>query len=259
MGLQPGELLIDDSNCEVPVGRSRGHYPRDYDRIAFGALPGATPFPLKVIPRNEWSARIKEREEQKALLSQLMLDKGIPSLDQNGTNYCWTNGVVTAMLAIRAYNNLEYVPLSPASVAAPIKGYKNVGGWGGEALEYITENGICPVSLWPANAISRSYDNAESREARKQFLIREWWELRPRNFDEKMTLLLLGIPVPSGYNWWRHETCGIDPVEIESGRYGSRERNSWGDSYGQKGFFVLSESKATPDDAVAPALVSRVA
>lgn len=259
MGLRPGELLIDDSNyrIQMPTKHGRGHIDRNYARVPYGALPGAKAFPIPVIPRSEWSARIKEREAT-GLLSERMLRKGIPSLDQNGTNYCWTNGVVTAIYGIRVAQNLPHVDLSPASVAAPIKGYRNVGGWGGEALEYIIAKGIAPAKLWPANAISRQYDNAESQAARRDYIVTDWYELAPRNFDQKMTLLLLGIPVASGYNWWSHETCGIDPVEIEPGHYGSRERNSWGRGYGQEGFFVLAESKANADDAVAPIVMMGV-
>lgn len=40
--------------------------------------------------------------------------------------------------------------------------------------------------------------------------------------------------------------------EVAASRYGSRERNSWGEGYGDKGFFILTESKATPDDSVVP-------
>lgn len=256
MSLLHGELVIEDHNAypEPPPGIAKGHVARSYAKVPFGALPGATAFTLPLIPRSEWSARIKERKEMKALLSDRMLEDGIPSLNQAQTNYCWGNGVITGITAIRCAMNLPYVELSSASVCAPIKGYRNVGGWGGEALDYIVKNGVAPASLWPVNAIDRKYDNAESREARKKYIITEWWEMPDRSFDAKMTCLLLGLPVPSGYNHWSHETCGIDPEEIEPGYYGSRERNSWGDSYGQKGFFIFGEGKSTPDDAVCPAV-----
>ncbi len=156
------------------------------------------------------------------------------------------------MLALRAMMNEVIVLLSPASVAAPIKGYRNQGGWGGEALEYIVAHGVAPVADWPANAINKQYDNAASQASRQRFTVTEWWDLAPRNFDQLMTCLLLRIPVPIGLNWWHHEVCAIDPVVLSPGKFGVRFRNSWGDGYGDQGFGVLTESKATPDDAVAP-------
>lgn len=260
MPLQPGELLIDDSNWQlfadaVPSGQGRGRVPRDYRRIPHGALPGAQPFILPEIPRSEWSERIKEMEATKSRLSDLMIQAGVPSLDQDGTNYCWCNGVVTAILGVRAVNNQPFVQLSPASVAAPVKNFRNDGGWGGEALEYIVEHGVAAASLWPPNAIDRRYWTAEAKANALLHRVTEWYDLRSRSFAQKMTCLLMRIPVPSGYNWWSHETCGIDPVEIEPGHFGSRERNSWGGSYGQDGYFVLAENKSTPDDAVAPRVV----
>jgi hypothetical protein len=76
--------------------------------------------------------------------------------------------------------------------------------------------------------------------------------LQNRNFDQLATLCLLNVPVPIGLNWWSHEICACDLVVVSANHFGIRIRNSWGDDYGDHGFAVLSESKATPDDAVAP-------
>jgi hypothetical protein len=140
-------------------------------------------------------------------------------------------------------------------VAAPIKSYRNHGGWGSQALEYIIEKGIVPVEQWPANAISRKYYTDENLEIAEDFKVTEWYDLEPRNFGELMTCLLLRIPVAVGYNWWSHEVSAIDPVALGNGDYGVRIRNSWGMGYGTDGYAVLAERKATPDDAVAPRVV----
>lgn len=259
--LYPGEFIIDESNYQhhadpsvIGPDNGRGRIPRDYSKEPFGTLDYAQPFDIAVIPRSEWPDRIKEKEQSGSLLSQLLLQANIPSLNQSNTNYCWCNGVVTAMQAVRCEMGLPYLPLSPASVAAPIKNFSNSGGWGAEALKWIVSKGINTVSEWPANAISRSYYTAENQAKAAARKITEWYELRNRNFDQVATCCLLGIPIPVGYNWWSHEVCGIDLVMTGSNSYGLRIRNSWGDSYGTKGFAVLAESKATPDDAVAPRL-----
>lgn len=264
MSIRPGELLIDDSNwrkhVDAPVidgvQMRKGHLPRDYATHPHGSLAFAPTLSIPLIPRSEWSARIKEREGRKMLLTDIRKAKPFPSLDQDGTNYCWANGVFSAVLFARAYANLPYVALSPASVAAPINNFQNEGGWGLWALKYMAENGFNTADEWPPNAINRKYYTEENKAKAKQRRVTEWFDLRPNNFDEKMTCLLLGMMVPSGYPWWSHEVCGIDPVEIEENHFGSREINSWGDRYGDRGEFVLSESKATADDQFALRVVS---
>lgn len=253
--LYPGEVIIDESVTVQPA--NSGYVPRDYAVMPRGAVPAgdgkfADPFDISLIPRNEWDARIEELEAKKNRLSDLRLANNIPSLNQGSTNYCWCNAVISAMMILQAKQGGVITPLSPASVAAPIKGYRNQGGWGAEALDYIVKNGVAPVSLWPANAINRQYDNAESQAARAKFKILEWWELESQNFDQLATLLLLGIPCPLGLNWWSHEICALDLVKTGSNSYGTRIWNSWGDdNYGTKGMGVLSESKSR-GDVVAP-------
>ena len=214
----------------------------------------AKAFPFPVIPRSEWDDRIAEMEKEKTRISDMLLDAGIPSLNQQQTNYCWCNAVVGCVQAIRAQQGEPYVPLSPASVAAPIKNYSNEGGWGAEALEYIAKNGVAAQELWPANAISRQYFDA-SRENAKLHIVTEFYELDSGNFDQVMTNLFNRIPTAIGLSWWSHEVMACDPVALGNGKYGLRFRNSWGDSYGNLGFNILTEAKATPDDACAPGVV----
>lgn len=241
---------------EVFKGRER----RDYSHSPLGSLPYSSPFPDSMrIPRREWPALIEYKQAQRARLADLVLRSSpyLVSLDQGGTNYCWCNAVVTCLELLRELNNLPYYKLSAASVAAPIKSYRNNGGWGGEALAYMIQNGIVPASIWPANAIDRAYDNAVSREARKHFKVSEFWELPPGDFEALASLLLHGKAAAIGLNWWRHEVAALDLVMIEGGAFGVLCRNSWGDDYGDgHGLFVLTERKATPDDCCAPAVTT---
>lgn len=255
----PREPIIDDSNyqkyappSDVIINgelKTRGLIPRDYSEHPYGELCQA--FDLPLIPRSEWPERVEEMERTKTRLSDLCTAAGLICLDQNGTNYCWANGPVYCVEVVRVVQNQTLVYLSPGSVAGPIKNYRNVGGWGSQALKYIIEKGIVPVSLYPANQV-RNGHNENTRQVALQYRVQEWYDLRSRNFDQLMTCLLLRIPVAVGYNWWGHEVSAIDPVVISSGKYGIRIRNSWGMSYGDRGYAVLNESKGTPDDAVAP-------
>ena len=267
--LYPGEKVYDDSNYTelldssmIPAGMSRGMIPRDWDKHPHGGLGrGSGKFPKnRIIPRSEWTQRIAEMEKEKTRLSDLMLEMGLPCKDQNGTNYCWINAPVHCVEIILALQNQRdeagsLVILSPASCGAKIKNFRNSGGWGQEGLQYLREHGAVPTKLWPANAIQRQYDTEAAWQVAKRYKVTSWWDLTPRSFDEKMTLHFMRIPTADGYNWWRHEVTGYDPVVVSPGKYGARERNSWSMSYGDRGFFVLAESKATPDDCCAPSVI----
>jgi hypothetical protein len=254
-----GRLIIDDSNAHqyalgeaTPDGMSRGYEFRDYDLFPEGTF--AAPFPLPVIPRSEWRDRIEQMDKEKRWPKDHKLASGFKSLNQNGTNYCWINAPVQCIHYVRAIQGEPHVPLSPASVGGPIKGYRNVGGWGSQGLEYMVEHGVAPQSLWPPNAIKKSYDTAEVREERKKYIVDEWWELKPRSFDQLVTCLLLGYPVAIGLNWWSHEVTACAVAVQGSDEFLVDIDNSWGD-WGDDGHGLLTQSKATPDDAVLPRVV----
>lgn len=247
------EPVIIDGNeqaTQVPQGRARGLQKRDLDKHPLGGL--AKSFDIPIIPRSEWDGRIEEMEKTKSRLSDLCYAENLQCLDQNGTNYCWANGPVYCVEVVRLSMGLGVKRLSPASVAAPIKDFRNRGGWGTEALEYIIDNGIVPAEDWPVNAIDRDYYTQENLEKAKDYCVTEWYDLQDDNFDQVMTCLLLRIPVAVGYDWWRHEVSAIDPIALGDGEYGIRIRNSWGMDYGKDGYAILGEKKGTPDDSVAP-------
>lgn len=251
------EPIIDDYNYttlapfqDVRINgelKTRGLIPRDY------SVPTEfmQPFDLPLIPRSEWPGRIEEMEKTKTRLSDLCTQADLNCLDQNGTNYCWANAPVHCVEILRVVSGQPKIYLSPASVAAPIKNYSNSGGWGSQALDYIIKHGICPVDMWPPNARKRDLDNETSRARRKDFMVSEWYDLKDRGTDQMITCLLLRIPVAVGYNWWGHEVTAVDPV-WRDGKIAIRIRNSWGMSYGDRGYAVLTGNKMIPDDAVAP-------
>lgn len=258
--INPQEPVITDANASTlagqwnEVGLCRGYKPRDWSQLSGVSKP----FALPTIPRSEWAGLIRAREERGQLLSHVFRRAGGKAHDQQRTNYCWANAVVTAVEVIQVASGQPYRRLSPASVAAPIRGFRNEGGWGSEALDFIAENGIFFEEDWPVNAIDRRHNTPDGREKAKANRVTEWWEIRdfmanqgPRSFDQLMTSLLAGWPVPIGLLWWGHEVCAMDPLVMPDGKFGVRILNSWG-NWGDQGYGVLTESKAIPDDAVAP-------
>lgn len=251
-----GYPIYDDSSAAEllsPLNTSsfrRGMKPRDYDKLPFGTLAFAAPFSIPVIPRSEWKERIEEQERTGNHLENVCDQFQIPVKNQGSTNYCWINAPVHCLEIMRAYQGQGYVELSPASCGGPKTDFRNVGGLGTEGVEFLVEEGAVPVSLWPANAISRKYNTSAARQERKKYRVLEWWELQPRNYDQLITCLLLNMPVAIGLNWWRHEVTAIRAI-LDQGRVAVLINNSWGPQWGKNGRGVLTESKATPDDAVA--------
>jgi len=241
---------------DTPSGLSTGYEARDYS-----AYPGGYYAPMyeadNLVPREEWYERAMSLEREEYRLSDFAKRRGLEVKNQNGTNYCWINAVAFACELKRMLQGQEHKELSPASGGSIIKKFRNNGGWGDQAAEFIQQHGLVPESLWPPNAIDRKYDTDQAWQAADRYTIDEWNELRPRNLDDLYSCILRGMPVPVGYNWWRHLVCAVDVVVFRkpSGTsdremlrcFGIRIANNWGTSWGDRGYGILKGSKQLAD------------
>lgn len=273
-------LFDDDTPVESPEASegARGLLPREPAQTV-GAV---SPFDIPLIPRIEWPERIREMEANRSRLSDIILTGNggspIPSKNQNDPNspprnprwgYCWFYGPTGALEAIRAVMNLPYVPLSAFAGAYVIKKGRDEGGWGALALDFLAERGVPSEEFWPNFAQGSRHDTPETwANAALHKVTESWADLkapvydRDLTLDQKMTLLLNRVPVVDDYMWWGHCVYSCDPLDFNPGagnsglddvnRWGSRDRNSWGDSYGDRGFFKVRGRKSIPDNAVAP-------
>jgi hypothetical protein len=171
---------------------------------------------------------------------------GLSCLDQGQTNYCWVNAPTHCCEIMRLMETGNVVSYSPASAGAPIKNFRNVGGWGNEALEYFKANGLNLKSDWPANAIDRSLYTNENKEKAAKHQTIEYFILN--SWEERVSCILSGIPIADGYNWWSHEVCGVGLV---IGSHDLIIRNSWGMNWGENGFGILSGTRKYADDSIA--------
>jgi len=257
------EWYFDDTNIDTLIAYTRQHYPdgllprEEHPWYAdYGSAPFARPIEqlgIQKIPRSEWPERIRRMEQLRARVSDHC---DFPCRDQGRTNFCWANGPCAALDMARRVAGLPFEETSAASVACKITGFRNIGGWGIDAIRYLAQHGGVSSRLWPNDAIDRRYDTPDANADRPRRQVVEWWDVPPRDFDWLATLCLLGIPCPVGYIRWAHEVTACDLVEVSPGRFGIRIRNSWGrwgsqNTCGQWGFAVLSESEATPDECLA--------
>jgi hypothetical protein len=252
----PGEIIINESTPDHVThaggeGRERGLVLTDRPREGYAYAGFARKFTDDLlIPRSEWQARIEERTEKAATWMQLTTSLRVPYKNQQRTNFCWAFAPVHACELLRVRHGLQYTSLSPASIACKIKGFRNVGGWGLEAVKYCFSKGIVASAAWPDTAIDRRWDTPAAWESAQSFRYREWIECEPRNLDQLVSCLLRDIPIPGGYNWWGHEILNCDPVWLD-GTVAIRIRNSW-QGWGKDGYGILQGNRMLPDDACGP-------
>lgn len=260
-------FVIDDAtstDITHPAGNSRGLVPRNYGANPVGSydtIPAAA-VDMPLVPRSEWSARIKERKELKARIRDVRRTQGpdgkpIPSLDQDGIGYCWIHSGTMGVMLTRAAMGQPYVRLSAFMGGCLLKNYKDQGGWGADGVDFITKNGIPSVDFWPERSMNRSNDTPAMREnAAKHKITEGWIDLqspvynRNLSIDQTATILLTGGVVVGDFNFWGHSVILMDWEEIEPGSFGPLGLNSWGDGWGDLGEFTLQGNRAVLDGGV---------
>lgn len=248
-------ITVIDDNDGVPLfpSRERGYERRDYSHVPYGSIYGTKTFDISLIPRAQWPERIQRMQQTRSRLSDFAKARGVPVLDQDGLPYCHGFCIAGAVMVLRAVRGLGVEKLSGSSVAGPAVGFRRQGQYIGKDIEIAAQYGVAPTSAYPEiSTDAKSWARDDVRKASAEYRIVEWYELEANNFDQVMTCLLLRIPVVVGLDWWGHAVYYCDPVQLNDGRFGVLARNSWGPSYGDDGWFVLSEKKATPGEAYAP-------
>lgn len=245
----PGFVITDFT---PPPGYSTGLVPRDYSTHPVGY--NSKPFTLPIIPKEKRQALLDAQIASKSRLSDIRR-RGknggiIPSTDQNGKGFCWSHSSTSAVLLLMAKQGEPYAELSAYAVACIIKNFQDQGGWGSQSLEFIASRGIPTAQFWPQRSMNRANDNPNTWADAAKHKVTEWMDLEPRNTDQFITCLLLGIPVVTDLNWWGHSVCTMDLVSLNPLK--TKIWNSWGDGWGDQGEGILEGSKAIPDGAIAP-------
>lgn len=225
-------------------GERKGHG-HDPNQVLRHALP-QPPSAIKLIPRSEWSARIKERKELQAGLRwkrrRHMSGNRIPSSDQNGHGYCWFYSSTGCVTLARMRDNLPYVRLNAHSGAAIIKRGRDEGGWCGLSAQFIMEHGVADFDHWPEHSRNLANDKPETRANMAKYKVTEgFFDLSTpaynRNLTHEMiaTLLLTDQPCAVDFNEWGHSVVAIDWDEPEPGSFCPVIWNSWTDGWGEHG------------------------
>lgn len=228
-----------------------GYVRRDWRRQPAGTIECCEAYdPSRKIDRSLWDGILEQREREQSTLKQVGLDAGIRTVSQNGVPHCWAFGSVRAVELVEAISGEKHVPLSPTSVACVAKNFRRVGGNTFDTIPVMTTRGIVTAENWPINNFNRDLDNEEAWRDGLRFALKRWMELPRNDFDAAASELLRGFPVILGVPWGRgaHMIVGTDLKALGAGRYGIEIWNSHGVDYGEDGFAVLPENRATAFD-----------
>jgi hypothetical protein len=213
--------------------KKRGLIPRDYSTHPRGCYPSIEAVDIPLIPRAEWSDRIKDKVAARSQNSDVKKAKNVPIQDQNGKGYCWAHSTTGAVMTFRAIMNEPTVSLSAYSVACVIKHFADQGGWGAESADFVTQRGIVPEELWPLRSMSQGNDTPAAWEKAALYKIAAaWTDLQAAQYDRNMTfdqyatLWLSNCSTIDDHNWWGHSVEGCDLVEGASLRDEMRHEDS---------------------------------
>lgn len=167
--------------------------------------------------------------------------------DQNGHSSCWGSAPTHASQCKARMQGLPGGEWSTCSVTGPITNYRDVGGFGENALNYLQDHGAVGIADWPNNSYSSSYfSKTNSLRVRRKVLTR----VEITTWQEMFSAIAQGHPTHNDLGWWSHVIIGVAFAD----RNTLIIRNSWSDAWGNSltfpggrvfgGFSTLAKSKA---------------
>jgi hypothetical protein len=197
---------------------------------------------IEPIPRSKWKQLILEGQ---GTFIHDRCKPVLPPSDQNGTNYCWAHAAVRAFTTFRVIRGHDPRRLSAASVAVPITGGRNIGGYPEKAIMQLRASGACELDLWPDDQRRAPKDVLAMNASAMRNRIIRWIDVR--TWEMQVTCAFLRIPLAIGLNWWGHAVCQLDPVILSNGDVGIGIDNSWGADWSEYGYGTLDEEHGTSD------------
>lgn len=221
--------------------------PRDFGRYPVGGCGFAAIRPFNTYTKAELIDRIKQRDEYRSGLRHICDSKRILCKDQDGISYCWAYGTVHVMEIAYGVQGDGYVPLSATAAGALITGGVNRGGYGAEAIDFLSKHGTCREQDWPEHQISLRYNTPQVSQMSQCNVITDWGELPTGDLDQLAAAVINNFPVTIGLPWWGHQVAIIDLVLLAGNVIGFVFDNSWGTNWGENGRGVLTPQKARGD------------
>jgi hypothetical protein len=237
-----------DSYTPPPAGFGTGYIKRDYKSYPMGALKFAKAGPvIKELTDAEIIEAAKEKTDRKTWLTDHFDRLGIKVKNQSNSSYCWGHGATRSCESCYVMSGGIPFVLAAFDICAYIKGGRNQGGSGIEAIETIAKIGICTEALHKP----MDFDSSRSPEQEANAALH-----KIEGFDDLDTsahrliasYVIANIGVTVGIPAWGHEVC-ITFIAIEGSSWYFGFDNSWGTSYGTNGRGVLHGAMSNFDEA----------
>jgi len=206
----------------IPPGKASGCLPR---KSKFGDVCKVFSEEIEVIPIAHWDE----------LIGEVSLRLDVPIIfDQDGVGSCATESATQSVQVVREVNGLEFVELNPWFVYHTTSEGSDSGSSIDDNLVFIRKNGVAPVSVWPRSKGWKAEPSDEAKKEALKYRIDEFYDIA--TWEEFGSALLMGFPVVFGYSG--HSVLAVELLSKNKLLYA----NSWDESWGDKGFGILSSS-----------------
>lgn len=215
--------------------------PADHAMMALPTWQEATG--IEPIARAEWPSLVFERRHTE-----------VPILDQNGHGACVGYASTGIAMLLRAAAKMTFVLLSADSLYTLINHGRDMGAYGGDAIQAMQETGIAPAELVSGRPILKRQVSDTAWAEAPRFRLRPDSAIPLKSFDEVVTAVYMGwkilFDVQAGgrYNtgpdgtiaylgrMTNHEQMGGEGLRMVNGKMQFLVRNSWNTVWGQDGF-----------------------
>ena len=225
----------------------KGYVLRDYkEHKEFGRYQ---PFESE-IPKSEWKDRIDFLNATKS--QPIHFHKRYCKVkNQRSTSLCWAYGTVSAVENAYARAGISGVELNAHALGYRIKGTDRRGGFALECCQGIEDYGIPEISVLPEFTKLRRWNSTVQESADKHKIV-EFREIGKNNFEGCVSAIIKEqCAVTLAFDYWRHLVLGVGCTVNSKGDIGIIIANSWGTSYGDKGYSVVYGRKAVAYEAIA--------
>jgi hypothetical protein len=191
---------------------------------------------VDIIPEEDWEAYLEEGLEQDSKYGLgVEYNSQVSLYDQNGYGSCAAEGVCGLTETMRDVAGLDHVLFNPLGTYHTTGGGRDNGSSLIANMNFVRRFGCFPEAVHPRSKGYRAKPSGAAYEAAMPYRIDEFYEIR--NQIEFGSALLQRFGVYAGYSghaWFAPRLMNRSQIKW---------RNSWGTSWGDRGYGILNFSR----------------
>lgn len=215
------------------------------DSVSFGLLGRETRYGDGTWARAEDMVPVLPRADWQPIRNAALVWEIFSQLD----GHCAANSATMCLELLREQSGQRRVTLAPHTL------YMQHSRWGtgssiDENLRQLRDVGVLTEEKFPESKCPRSVSDPDGwsedlRTEARQYRVLEWFDC-DGSFDLGASALQRGMPLVIGLRWpggGGHSVLVTDLLKKGDGSWLFRGPNSWGASWGDSGFFTLTEAQ----------------